>query len=69
MDYACGLVPTGNTTFFYLIEIFQPIHIRKRELTHIRDGCSDNTDYVKVPIFPDFVDTFPSFLSIFPNSM
>jgi len=29
-----------------------------------RDGCSVNTDYVKVPIFPDFVDSFPDFSPI-----
>jgi len=29
-----------------------------------RGGCSVNTDYVKVPIFPDFVDNSPDFSTI-----
>jgi len=28
-----------------------------------------NTDYVKVPIYPDFVDQFPDFLTILANFM
>jgi len=32
-----------------------------------RSGFSVNTDYVKVPIFLDFVDNFPDFLIIFPD--
>jgi len=27
-------------------------------------GCSVNTDYVKVPIYPDFIDNFPDFSPI-----
>jgi len=32
-------------------------------------GCSVHTDYVEVPIFPNFVDNFPDFLTIFPDFM
>jgi len=44
---------------------FSPIFMRDR------DGCSANTDYVKVPIFPDFfIPYFPIlFLTIFPDFM
>jgi len=27
-------------------------------------GCSVNTDYVKVPIYPDFIDNFPDFAQL-----
>jgi len=32
-----------------------------------RSEFNVNTDYVKVPIFPDFVDNFPNFPIIFPD--
>jgi len=37
----------------------------KRQTTKIeipRGGCSFNTDYVKVPIFPDFVDNLCKYM-------
>jgi len=32
-----------------------------------RNGCSIDTDYVKFPISPDFVDNFPDFFPILCN--
>jgi len=35
------------------------------KLPVFRGECSVNTDYLKVPIFPDFVDNFPDFCNDF----
>jgi len=32
-----------------------------------RSGYSVNTDYMKVPTFPDFADNFPDFVDNFPD--
>jgi len=60
-------------------DIFIPLRIfEMREKTHLnyvkkpispsnfRGGCRVNTDYLKVPIFPDFVDFSPISLPYFP---
>jgi len=41
-------------------------------VTFLKDGYSINTDYLKVPIVPDFVGNcrfFPNYFTIFPDFM
>jgi len=38
-------------------------------ILHFRSAFSVNTDYMKVPVFPDCIDNFSDILIIFPDDM